>query len=93
MNKTRYAEKLTYLGTTYKYSHSKGNVLIYVSQPAYYYEDWVENGGILVVQYRPNTKNNQYYVLHQLSVCEGTGHITHLNITKQDRIAKPYIKD
>lgn len=89
----RYAEKLKYQGGVYKYSHSKGNVLIYISQPAYYYEDWIEDGGILVVRYTPTTKNNQYYVLHKIRVGEGTGYISHENITRQDRIAKPYEKD
>ena len=93
MIKNIYAEKLTYQGEVYNYSHSKGNVLIYISQPTYYYEDWIEDGGILVVKYRPNNKNGQYYVLHKINVSEGTGHISHQNITKQDRIAKPYKKD
>ena len=93
MNKNIYAERLTYQGGVYNYSHSKGNVLIYISQPTYYYEDWVEDGGILVVKYRPNNKNGQYYVLHKINVSEGTGYINHQNITKQNRIAKPYVKD
>ena len=87
-----YAKKLTYQGKTYAYSHSKGNVLIYISQPAYYYEDWTEDGGILVVRFTPNTKNNPYYVLHMLNISEGTGHIYHQNLKKKDRIAKPCVE-
>lgn len=88
--KSNYAKLLKYRGEIYTYSHSKGNVLIYISQPYHYYEDWLDDGGILVVKYKPNTKNNQYYVLHNLRICEGSGHIEHINLTKQDRIAKEY---
>lgn len=38
------------------------------------------------------TKNNQYYVLHKLSIYKGSGHIEHINLTKQNRIAKEYEK-
>lgn len=87
--KNNYAKFLEYRGDIYTYSHSKGNVLIYVIQPHYYYDDWQEDGAILVVKYKPNTKNNQYYVLHNLRIC-GNGYIEHINLTKQNRIAKEY---
>ena len=92
MKKNNYAQFLEYMNEIYTYSHSKGNVLIYIIQPQYYYEDWQEDGGILVVKYKPNTKNNQYYVLHKLSIYKGSGHIEHINLTKQNRIAKEYEK-
>ena len=47
---------------------------------------------ILVVKYKPNTKNNQYYVLHKLCIYKGSGHIEHINLTKQNRITKEYEK-
>ena len=90
MIKNRYAEKLIFRGEVYTYCHSKRNILTYIKQPAYYYEDWQENGGILVVQYKENTKNHKYYVLHQIGVREGTGYIEHYKITGIDRIAKEY---
>jgi hypothetical protein len=89
--KNNYAKFLEYRGEIYTYSHSKGNVLIYIIQPHYYYDDWQEDGAILVVKYKPNTKNNdKYYVLHNLKINEGNGYIDHINLTKQNRIAKEY---
>ena len=91
--KNKVAEILSYRGETYRYSHSKKNVLVYISQPEHYYSDWEENGGILVVEYRPEKKNegDRYYVLHQLSVSVYQGHIEHLDISSEcNRMAKPY---
>ena len=51
--KSNYAKLLQYRGEIYTYSHSKGNVLIYIIQPHHYYEDWREDDGILVVKYKP----------------------------------------
>ena len=83
-------EILVYRGRNYKYSHSKKNILIYISQPEHYYDDWEEDGGILVVEYRPDkkNKNDRYFVLHQLSVYSHNGHIEHLDISGCDRMAK-----
>ena len=37
--KNNYAQFLEYMNEIYTYSYSKGNVLIYIIQPQYYYED------------------------------------------------------
>ncbi len=84
------AKVLEYMGKTYEYSHAKKNILTYISQPYHYYDDWEEDGGILVVEYRPNCKNHQYLVLHSLWVGVHNGRIEHRNISKQSKIAKPY---
>lgn len=90
--KSKYAENLSYESMTYKYSHSKGNVLVYIRQPQYYYEDWTEDGGILIVKYRENVKNGKYYVLHCIDVSQfGNGYMTHINLTGKNRIAKECI--
>lgn len=87
------AKKLSYRGNIYEYSHSKNNIMVYISQPTYHYDDWIDNGGIIVVEYRPNVNNHRYIVLHELSVnCDG-GHITHNNISNYSKIAEPYGKD
>lgn len=85
------AKKLEYRGEVYKYSHSKKNILIYVQQPAHYYDDWEEDGGILVVEYRPKTNNHQYIVIHSLRVSYINGYISHEDISNFDKIAKPYV--
>ena len=86
------AKGLKYLGNVYEYSHAKGNILVYVNQPCYYYEDWQEDGGILVVKYRPECKNGKYLVLHCMRVNLRGGGITHINISKENKIAEPYNK-
>ena len=48
--KNNYAQFLEYMNEIYTYSHSKGNVLIYIIQPQYYYEDWQEDSGILIIK-------------------------------------------
>lgn len=76
------AQEVKFHGCIYTYSHSKHNVMIYISQPAHYYEDWTEDGGILVVEYRPDkNEKEQYYVLHELRVNEGSGYINHTDLT------------
>ena len=84
------AKKLIYQHEIYDYSHAKDNVLIYIKQPKYYYDDWIEDGCIIVVKYKPNINNNNYIVLHKMVIRQGTGNITHVNISKDDKIAKPY---
>lgn len=81
------AKKLSFLGDTYKYSHSKDNVLIYTLEPEYYYDDWQEDGGILVVKYRPDIKSekDRYFVLHHIIVTLN-GSIIHNNISEHDKI-------
>lgn len=76
-----FAKKLEFLGEIYEYSHAKKNVLTYISQPHCYYSDWEEDGGILVVQYRPEKKGkDKYYVLHQIVVTTN-GRIIHNDIS------------
>lgn len=86
------AEKLEYWYKTYKYSHSKQNILIYVCQPEHFYSDWHEDGSILVVQYRPEMAEKEaYYVLHMINVSDD-GFINHLDISNHsDRLAKPVV--
>lgn len=75
------ARKIEYRNCIYEYNHSKDNILVYLIQPKHYYSDWTEDGGILVVRYKPNhDENHQYYVLHQLTIREGSGHINHENL-------------
>lgn len=85
------AQEIKYGDDKYKYACSKHNVLIYVKQPEHFYDDWVENGGVLVVEYRPEANPKEaYYVLHEISVSEGSGYITSLDISnRSNRIAEP----
>lgn len=83
------AQHLEYCGNVYQYSHSKDNVMVYIDQPHHYYDDWIEDGGILIVKYRPEYNGHEYLVLHCLSVCEGNGHIVHMDIHNKNRIATP----
>ena len=85
------AQKLEYRGEVYTYSHCKKNILIYIRQPKHYYDDWEEDGGILVVEYRPETNNHQYIVLHCMRVCYNNGYIDQENISGHDKIATPYV--
>ena len=74
------AQEVRFHECRYTYSHSKHNVLIYVCQPEHYYDDWVEDGGILVIEYRPEkSEKERYYVLHELHINEGSGRIDHIN--------------
>lgn len=85
------AKYLKYGGYVYEYSHAKKNILTYISQPYYKFDDWREDGGILVVQYRPNMfVKHRYLVLHCLTVYEGSGRIKHEDISKESKIAVPY---
>lgn len=81
------AKKLRFLGDIYEYSHAKDNVLIYTLTPEYYYEDWQEDGGILVVKYRPELKSekDRYFVLHHI-VITINGNIIHDNISDRNKI-------
>ena len=83
---TNIAKKLKYMGYVYEYSHSKDNILIYTLDPKHHFYDWEEDGGILVVKYRPeiNGEKNKYVVLHKIVVfCNGT--ISPSNISGMDR--------
>lgn len=84
------AKALKYRGDVYTYSHAKDNVLIYVIQPSYHYEDWQDDGGILVVKYRPECKSGKYYVLHYMEVSLNNGRINHVDISKENKIAEPF---
>lgn len=85
------AKTLRYLGSAYEYSHAKDNILVYVDQPYYYYEDWQGDGGILVVKYRPECKSGKYFVLHCMRVYL-SGRIEHINISDKNKIAEPINK-
>ena len=81
------AKNLRYNGEYYTFSHAKRNILIYVSQPYYKYEDWYCDGGILVVLYRPEYNGkHKYVVLHQMDVSVRNGNISHRDISKLDKI-------
>ncbi len=87
------AKLLKYQGELYEYSHAKGNILVYVSQPYQYYEDWASDGGILIVKYRPNVKFQEYLVLHKMVINVYTAKIEHVDISKDDKIAKCYVEE
>jgi len=75
------AQKIKYRDCIYEYSHGKDNTLVYIIQPEHHYSDWVEDGGILIIRYEPNQdENHAYYVLHQLTISEGSGYINHENL-------------
>lgn len=84
------AKKLRFRGLDYEYSHSKDNILTYIRQPFHHYDDWEEDGGILVVKYRElnNEKDikDRYVVLHHMCVFCHNGHIEELDISKDNRI-------
>ena len=65
------AKQLVYQNTIYDYSHAKNNVLVYITQPKHYYDDFEEDGGILIVKYNPGTNNNNYTVLHKIRISQG----------------------
>lgn len=81
------AKKLKFMWKTYEFSNAKDNILIYTAQPHQYYDDWEEDGGILVVKYRPDVKCEQhrYLVLHQITV-GSDGRIFPNNISGNDKI-------
>lgn len=77
--------KFNYFGV-YEYSHSKDNILTYIKQPEHFYSDWEENGGILVVKYRPEmTGKDRYVVLHCVEV-ENNGNIFPVDISSLNKI-------
>ena len=83
------ARFIRYGGCVFEYSHAKHNILTYIMQPAYYYDDWQDDGGLLVVEYHPERKGHEYLVLHYIGVNQRNGYISHNNISKRDKIAKP----
>lgn len=90
MNTTAIAKKLEFNYEEYEFSHAKDNILVYTRQPEHFYDDWEEDGGILIVKYR-NMENihnvkDRYVVLHQLRVSVGSGRIEHVDISKENKI-------
>ena len=82
------AKKLEYNGEYYKFSHAKKNILTYIKQPHSYLYDY-ENGGIIVVMYRPNVRGHKYLVLHKFRIYIRDAVIEPINISKQNKIANP----
>lgn len=84
------AKKLKFRGNVYEYSHAKDNILTYISQPYHYYDDWEEDGGILVVKYRNVTNEkdikDKYVVLHEMRVSYGSGYISEEDISNLNKI-------
>lgn len=75
------ANKIAYRGIEYDYRASKDNILTYITQPKHHYDDWTENGGILIVKYEANhDEAHQYYVLHQFRIFESDGYIEQENL-------------
>lgn len=71
----------------YEFLRARRNILLYVKQPAYYYDDWEEDGEILVIQFYPDrTPDNAFEVVHQMTV---RNIIETDDISKCNRIAKP----
>jgi len=87
-----FAKKLKYHGMLYEFSHAEGDILVYINQPCQHYDDWVEDGGILIVKHRPYVGTREYKVLHKLRVNVRSAYIDdmHDSITDDDRIAQPY---
>ncbi len=84
------AKKLEYNGEYYEFSHAKKNILTYIKQPYYKYDDWYEDGGIIVVMYRPNVGgSHKYLVLHKFCIYMRNAEIVPINISKQNKIANP----
>lgn len=85
-----FAKKLKYHGTIYEFSHADGDILVYINQPCQHYDDWVEDGGILVVKHIPYL-DEDYKVLHKLRVNARSAYINdmHESITDDDRLAQP----
>ena len=74
------ANKITWNDKTYEFKSSKHNVLIYVSEGRYYFDDWRENANILVVEFRPDKRENDaYYVLHDITVEEYNPYVPRIN--------------
>lgn len=65
----------------YTYSHAKHNVLVYEYQPTVEWGGEYSDGGILIVEYRPEKREKErYYVLHSLNIWGGSGKFTHSNL-------------
>lgn len=90
---TKVPQKLEYRGEQYKFLRSKSNVLLYVKQAAYYYDDWQEDGNILVVQFHPGrTEGNAFEVLHSIRINYHSSQADTDDISKCDRMAKAIYK-
>lgn len=84
---TELPKKVEYRSSTYEFLRACGNILLYVSQPAHYYDDWEECGEILVIQFYPDrSPGNAFEVVHQIHV---RNIIETYNISKCNRMAKP----
>lgn len=85
-------KKLIWNSTVFEFVKSKQNILIYEVKGEYYYEDWIIDPEIIIVQYRKELPlNDAFYVLFYL---EGRGnykiHTNNISHYK-NRIAKPII--
>lgn len=86
------ANKITWNNTTYEFKSSKHNILVYVAEGKYLFDDWREDAEILIVEFRPDKRENDaYYVLHSLSIDEYNPYVPQIeNISNYpNRLAKP----
>lgn len=93
--KTKVAKELFFIGKTYTYLRSKSNILVYISQPNYLYEDWQEDGGILVVKFHPDRlPKDAFEVLHCInSSCCNYGYLRDNDVSSGiNRMAIPIYK-
>lgn len=73
------ANKITWDCKVYEFKKSKHNILVYVAEGKYLYDDWREDAEILIVEFRPDKRENDaYYVLHKIIVDEYNPYIPHI---------------
>lgn len=83
MDKIAKKLKFSYFGV-FKYSHSKDNILTYIKPSEHFFD--FDNGGVLVVKYRPEMKGkDKYMVLHCIEV-GNDGNLFSVDISKLNRI-------
>lgn len=84
---TKVPKKVEYRSSEYEFLWARGNILLYVSQPAHYYDDWEEDGEILVIQFYPDrSPGNAFEVVHQIHI---RNIIETYDISKCNRMTKP----
>ena len=87
---TKVPKKVEYRSSKYEFLRARGNILLYVNQPAHYYDDCEEGGEILVIQFYPDrSPGNAFEIVHQIHV---RNIIETYNISKCNRMAKPLYK-
>lgn len=74
------ANKITWDNTVYEFKNAKHNIMVYVAEGQYHYDDWRDDAEILIVEFRPDKRENDaYYVLHQITVNEYNPYVPRIN--------------